>query len=263
MSDEALLRRALAALGPYRSELVVVGAWAHRLFERHPLAQPLDYPILSTKDADLAAPERLPVIGDPIPKLLVAEGFEQQITGQQALGVMKFVARDGDGFYVEFIAPLTGGETDRKGKSRDLVVVGGATAQRLRHVELLHIEPWEIALGGDVVARVANPASYLLQKVLTRRAGAGRAKRGKDLLYIYDTLQIFGARLSALQPLGARMMACLHLKHAENPWERLDYASAAPLAVKVAEATGRPSPPDTIGIERTCRFGLRCLFGGG
>ncbi|HQX64044.1 MAG TPA: GSU2403 family nucleotidyltransferase fold protein, partial [Thermomicrobiales bacterium] len=66
--DEALLRRALAALGPYRPELIVVGAWAHRFFERHPLAQPLAHPTLMTEDADLASPAKLATIGDPIPK---------------------------------------------------------------------------------------------------------------------------------------------------------------------------------------------------
>jgi len=60
--------------------------------------------------------------------------------------------------------------------------------------DLPHVGPHARALF-DAVARIANPASYLVQKVLTKREGAGRAKVGKDLLYIHDTLQMFGPRL--------------------------------------------------------------------
>lgn len=124
-----------------------------------------------TEDADLASPAKLATIGDPIPKRLEDADFERRMTGVEQLPVMKFFARENDVFYVEFIAPLIGGDSDRTGKPRTLVEVGGATAQLLRHVDLLRFEPWELDLGDGVIARIANPASYLAQKVLTRRDG--------------------------------------------------------------------------------------------
>lgn len=260
--DEALLRRALAALGPYRPELIVVGAWAHRFFERHPLAQPLAHPTLMTEDADLASPAKLATIGDPIPKRLEDADFERRMTGVEQLPVMKFFARENDVFYVEFIAPLIGGDSDRTGKPRTLVEVGGATAQLLRHVDLLRFEPWELDLGDGVIARIANPASYLAQKVLTRREGAGRHKYGKDLLYLHDTLQMFGPRLADLRELGARVLAQLSAKHAAKVrnFNFTSYPERLAQAAEIAHSTGRSSPPDAAAIADTCRVGFRMLF---
>lgn len=263
MSDEVYLRRALAALGPYAREVTIVGAWAHRLFERHPLAQPLGHDVLMTEDADLATPERLAVVGDPIPKRLEDAGFEPRLGGVDSLPVMKFVARDSDGFYVEFIAPLVGSATDRSGEPRRIVEIAGATAQLLRHVELLRFEPWEIVLGDGTLALVANPASYLVQKLLTRREGAGREKLGKDLLYVHDTLQMFGAQLHALRPQGARVLAQLHPKHAAKFRNGIGLAieTQSAVAAEIAASTGRPAPPSSAAIAATCRVGLAAIFG--
>ncbi|MBA3549569.1 MAG: hypothetical protein H0T76_24090 [Nannocystis sp.] len=262
--DEALLRRALAALGPYRSELVIVGAWAHRLFERHPLlACPLGHSPLMTEDADLASPAKLAIIGDPIPQRLADAGFDQRLTGTGPLPVMKFFARESNGFYIELIAPLIGGDSDRDGEPRTLVTVGGATAQLLRHVELLRFETWELELGDGVVARIANPASYLVQKILTRREGAGRDKYGKDLLYIHDTLLMFGPRLHEFRPLATRVLAQLPPKLAAKvrSFVFTSYPERLARAAEIALATGRPYPPDATAIANTCRVGFGTLFG--
>lgn len=108
---------------------------------------------------------------------------------------------------------------------------------------------------------MANPASYLVQKVLTKREGAGRAKVGKDLLYIHDTLQMFGPRLHERRPLGARVLALLHANHVKNFSDRILVTSAAPLAAEIAMSTGRPSPPSATVIATTCRVGLQKIFG--
>jgi len=260
--DESLLHRALAALGPYRSELIIVGAWAHRWFERHPLAQPLEHPTLMTEDADLASPEELEIVGAPIPVRLAEAGFDLRLAGKDRLPVMKFFARDGDGFYIELIAPLIGGEHTRDGEPRVLVTVGGASAQLLRHVELLLFEPWELKLDDELVARVTNPASYLVQKVLTRRGATRRDKYGKDLLYIYDTLQIFGPRLRDLRPQAARLLA-RYPRHVATV-RGIDFTAHPErlmLAAEIARSTGRPHPPDARAIAETCRAGFHALFG--
>lgn len=44
--------RLIDALEPWLSELVIVGAWAHRLFRYHPEAQRVGYEPLITLDTD-------------------------------------------------------------------------------------------------------------------------------------------------------------------------------------------------------------------
>ena len=55
--DRALLVTALRALHPSLPELVLAGAWAHRLYALHPLAVGRDdRQTLRTLDADIAIP---------------------------------------------------------------------------------------------------------------------------------------------------------------------------------------------------------------
>jgi hypothetical protein len=87
--------------------------------------------------------------------------------------------------------------------------IQGVSAEKLRHVDLLLACPWTVELtsaDGYAVGehplpiKICNPASYLAQKVLvlpSRRP----SKRGKDILYIHDTLLLFGAALDQLQAL--------------------------------------------------------------
>jgi hypothetical protein len=111
------------------------------------------------------------------------------------------------GLYVEFIAPLRGGGHTRTGAPDDTLSIAGITAARLRYVDLLLFEPWQLELtpgtgfelGADKLAvHVANAASYLAQKVLTLGRRQHPAKRFKDALYIHDTLTMFGDALSHL-----------------------------------------------------------------
>jgi hypothetical protein len=59
--DPDLFTRLIAALEPWLGQVVIVGGWVHRLYRLHPHAQLLDYPPLSTLDADVAVPAQLPV----------------------------------------------------------------------------------------------------------------------------------------------------------------------------------------------------------
>ena len=58
-------------------------------------------------------------------------------------------------------------------------------------------------LMGSLEARkiqIANPVSFVAQKVLIHEERK-REDRAKDILYIHDTLEVFGARLQELQEL--------------------------------------------------------------
>jgi hypothetical protein len=110
------------------------------------------------------------------------------------------------GFYAEFLTALQGDGLRRDGQ-RDLTVAkAGITAQKLRYLDMLLIAPWSIRIGPDIgtpVNRpvdilVPNPASFMVQKLLIQsRRNAN--KKAQDVLYIHDTLELFGGSLEKLR----------------------------------------------------------------
>ena len=80
----------------------------------------------------------------------------------------------------------------------------GITAQKLRYLDVLLIAPWTIALGPDTDipvkptnVLVPNPISFVVQKLLIHSKRPAN-KKAQDILYIHDTLQLFGASLDKL-----------------------------------------------------------------
>lgn len=109
------------------------------------------------------------------------------------------------GFYAEFLTPLFGAEHGRDRKAKATRRIAGVVSQQLRYLDVLPLATWTVSLGHsrgfpfedprDV--RIANPASFLAHKVLIHNKRT-RSKFAKDVLYIHDTLEIFGARLEDL-----------------------------------------------------------------
>lgn len=207
--------RTVEALGPYLDRLVFVGGWAHFLYTLRPEAAPLRFSPLMTKDADVAAPLDLPSRGSTIAQRLIDAGFRQQLSGDHIPPVSSYALGDGaDGYYVEFLAPLIGGERKRNGRLDATAKVGGVSAQKLRHLDVLLLSPWQVTIsleqgfpvGKPTAIRIPNPAAYLVQKVLVLRSRTP-GKQAKDVLYLHDTLAIFadafpvlGAAWAALKP---------------------------------------------------------------
>jgi len=114
-----------------------------------------------------------------------------------------YLGGETSGFYAEFLTPLVGSEYDRKHKRKTTLEVGGASTQQLRHIELLLTGPWPIHLEHAGLAariQIANPVTFLAQKILIHRKRE-RQDRAKDILYMRDTLEVFGARLPELADL--------------------------------------------------------------
>jgi hypothetical protein len=195
--------RTVEALRPYLDELVFVGGWAHFLYTTLPDATPLGFQPLLTEDADIAAPLGLRVRGRSIPELLLNAGFEQRLMGDHRPPIAEYALGDEDsGFYVEFLAPLVGGEVKRDGRPDVTTRVGGVSAQKLRYLDILLIRPRKVTLSSSIGIPVAsrtdiqipNPASYIVQKVLVLRKRQPPSAP-KDLLYIHDTLATFAEAL--------------------------------------------------------------------
>jgi hypothetical protein len=267
--------RIVQALGPYLDELVIVGAWCHRLLHFHPLAIPPAHAPLMSEDADVATPERLPVRRPSIGEALAAARFKPDFTGSDLLPVSKYYPDEDDrGLYLEFIAPLRGSGRTRTGDPDVTLAISGITAARLRYVELLLFEPWRLELtqgigfeiGADkLTVRVANAASYLAQKVLTLGRRPNLEKRSKDALYIHDTLTMFGDTLSSLRDQGERVLAQLPSRTRRELRAlrtRLFRDPALLLAASdIAAAAGRANPPSPATIEAVCTVGLETIFG--
>jgi hypothetical protein len=196
--------RLFAALEPWLDQIVIVGGWAHRLYRLHPDAQALDYPPLSTLDADVALSPTLMTGGPGIHARLLAFGFEEEFFGETRPPATHYhLGGETSGFYAEFLTPLVGSEYDRKQKRKAVMEVAGTSTQQLRHIELLLKSPWSIRVEHAEFAgriQIANPVAFLAQKILIHRRRE-RQDRAKDILYLRDTLEVFGARLADLAEL--------------------------------------------------------------
>lgn len=269
--ERAALARLLLALGPYRGDLVLIGGAAQGLFRLHPLSQPVDFPPLLTQDVDLALPAQLPLQEEDLRQLLLAAGFSERFLGKEHPPVTHYQLGDAPTFYAEFLVPLIGGSTHRHGGSEVTAQVAGVTAQRLRYLELLLVNPWSVLLTEPdypvgphaLEVRIGNATSYLAQKllILPRRTLPDRAK---DVLYIHDTLLTFGRSLGALRALWINTIRLLLHPRAAQLLRRApmtlfsEVTDLARQAARVGAEAGRAHSPDDIAA--VCRRGLAEIF---
>ena len=228
-----------------------------------------------TGDVDIAIPLRLPTGGESLADRLERHGFEPAFLGNDSPPVTHYqLGHDDDAFYVEFLAPLVGSGLRRDGSPGATAGIAGVTAQKLRHIDVLLNEPWTVRLteqGGFPVGRgaldvrIANPVSYLVQKILVlqdRKPG----DQAKDLLYIHDTVLILGDGLDELSSLWTRVAATLHVNVRKRVHARRAELFAAVTdrtrsAALIATSTGRADAPSAERLVATCRAGLARIFG--
>jgi hypothetical protein len=199
--------RLIQALDPWLDQLVVIGGWAHRLYRIHPLAQELDYPPLVTLDTDVAVPNRLPAGAANIAKRLREYDFNEDLLGDHQPPVTQYkLGSEDTGFYAEFLTPLTGSGYKRDGTPDTTVRVAGVSSQKLRYLDVLLEHPWIIELDKTVgfpldktsMVKIPNAATFLAQKLLIHELRE-RKHRAKDVLYIHDTIEVFGGSLDAIK----------------------------------------------------------------
>ncbi len=207
MQGAAEFARCVNALRPWLGTLVFAGGWAHRLHRDHALARPPEYEPIRTLDADVAFSPEEPLTGS-LETALSAAGFEETLFGEQNPPVTKYtLGKEHGGFYVEFLVPLHGSGKKRSGKPDDTLSMAGITAQKLRLLDLLLVDPWTATVSAEpghledpAEIRVPNAVSFIVQKLLIHAYRKPR-KRAQDILYIHDTLELFGPSLEALHEL--------------------------------------------------------------
>ncbi|TDQ93033.1 GSU2403 family nucleotidyltransferase fold protein [Paraburkholderia silvatlantica] len=224
MSDLAEFSQLAVTLEPWRARIVFVGGWAYWLYQYAPRAYKPDYAAIFTQDADVAYAEREALEGD-IKKALEGAGFKEEpnFAGDFKPPAMRYtLGEQAKGFYAEFLTPLTGSPMRRNKVTKQFEpdateANAGVVAQKLRHLEVLLHEPWLVTIPaedsglGEVVAdlRVPNPVSFMIQKLLIRDDRIPK-KRAQDVLYVYDTLYMFGGAIEDdLAPIWRRLEGAL------------------------------------------------------
>jgi hypothetical protein len=228
------------------------------------------YQPLLTRDTDLAFANEAPLEGD-IKAALVDAGFQEQLSGDHRPPVTHYTLGEDDaGFYAEFLTPLHGSGVKRSGAPDATMSKAGITAQKLRHLEILLVNPWVIKVGpahGVPLARpldlqVANATSFIAQKLLIQEHRSA-AKRAQDVLYIHDALELFGASLPELKGLWQRhVRPALGAKTARHVVELAEQSFAAVTDV-IREAASIPQDrritPDRM--RAACQLALAEMLG--
>jgi hypothetical protein len=268
--DLAFFARLINALRPWLGQVVIAGGWAQRLHRVHPLARALEYPSLLTRDADVALDPAVAPHGDEIRTSLETAGFTGEFLGenrQPPITQYRLGDRSSTS-YAEFLVPLVGSGIRRNGQPDITVSVGGVSAQKLRHLDVLLLVPWSITLtpssavpvSPPATVRMPNPVTYIVQKLLIHGRRKTTDEQAKDLLYIHDTLQTFGG---ALPELNAIWRADVKPHFHKNQIREVSQVITATLgsltdtvrqAVVEARGAGRKLSSDQL--AETCRLGL-------
>lgn len=274
MSDLAEFTKLAVTLEPWRRQIVFVGGWAYRLYRYEVRAHKPEYEAIFTQDADVAYKEREALVGD-IKEALAGAGFEEKLNGDFKPPAARYSLGDeANGFYAEFLTPLTGSGKKRNKQTREFEedateINGGVIAQKLRHLEVLLHAPWVVSIPAaesgideDIAGlSIPNPVSFIIQKILIRDLRAAD-KRPQDVLYIHDTLELFGASIDELVPIwkdleetltdGQRKLVRGGVQELFSEVnDTLREAAAIP-------SDRRPAPEDML---KLCQFGFDELFG--
>ncbi|HKX46410.1 MAG TPA: GSU2403 family nucleotidyltransferase fold protein [Planctomycetota bacterium] len=260
MSDLVLVR-ALAELQPLRDALVVAGGAAHRLFPRHELGRMPAWELLTTEDVDVAARRELELAhadSTRVRDALQRAGFEERLVGAER-AAHRYVLPGAEG-YLEFLAPRVGSGRRRDGTPVGEFHFGGVVAQVLPDVALLLHAPWAALLADAVEVSVVNPIAYLCQKLVVLPERHPWSKRAKDLLYVYDTLAVFEARLPELVRRAPVLRPPLTPKQARRIAKVLDshftqITDDLREAARIAAAQ-RTAPPSPEQMARACSAAL-------
>ena len=202
MNDLQPFATLIRALDPWRGKLVFIGGWAHRLHRLDPRANQLEYQPVFTRDTDLAFANTEPIEGN-IKTALLEHGFKEELSGEHKPPVTHYtLGQEQKGFYAEFLTPLVGSGMKRGGAVDATLEKAGVSAQKIRHLDILLVQPWTIKLeplhgfplSAPVDIQVANPLCFMVQKFLIQKYRKPD-KQAKDILYIFDTLELFGTLL--------------------------------------------------------------------
>jgi hypothetical protein len=270
VDDLTAIARLIDALEPWLPQLVIVGGWAHQLHRLHPDAGHPKYAPLRTRDADLAFSLHERLAGN-IAAALKAADFVEEFSSDFTPPIAQYhLGREDEGFYAEFLTPLEGDGRNRDGTPSETIAKAGITAQKLRHLDLLLIEPWTfrvdhtvgIPVSRAIDVRIANPIVFIAQKLLIQKQRKPR-KRAQDVLYIHDTLELFSGHLEQLRSSWKERLRTNIPRKTAQRIERLSAEQFSVVTDIIRDAARIPSSrrltPEQLQV--TCAYGLGEIFG--
>lgn len=269
MNDLEAFVRLAQALAPWSGQLVYVGGWAHRIHRMDPRANTPSYQTVFTKDTDLAFAAAEPIEGD-IKAALEKSGFKEQLSGESKPPVAHYtLGAEGEGFYAEFLTPLVGSGMKRSGKPDATLAKAGISAQKIRHLDILLVDPWVVKLhsenassGTSLDIQVANPLAFMVQKFLIQDQRPEK-KRAQDILYIFDTIGLFGGQMEAFQKMWEEVIGPA-LGKSRDQVLKLNESTFSKVTDDVRNAALIPQDRKLTAdeIQSTCQLAFEKIFGG-
>ena len=270
MNDLEAFAKLVQAIDPWRGQLVFIGGWSHRLHTLHPNASPLDFQPVFTRDTDLAFHNKVPLAGN-IKDALIAKGFKEDLSGEARPPAAHYkLGNDSSGFYAEFLTPLVGSGIKRTGEPDATMLAGGISAQKIRHLGILLTDPWvvtvgpmnEVPLDVPVTLQVANPLCFMVQKFLIKEQRPAH-KRQQDLLYVFDTVQLFGHMLPQLKENWEKVIApSLDARAVETVVrECAESFNTVTDSIRAAANIPQDRKVDPEELRATCRYVFQQILG--
>lgn len=269
MNDLEAFVRLTQALAPWSGQLVYVGGWAHRIHRLDPRANTPPHQAVFTKDTDLAFAAAEPIEGD-IKAALERSGFKEQFSGESQPPVAHYtLGAEGEGFYAEFLTPLAGSGMKRSGQPDATLAKAGITAQKIRHLDILLVDPWVVKLHSEnaplktsLDIQVANPLAFMVQKFLIQDQRPAK-KRAQDILYIFDTIGLFGGQMEAFQKMWKEAVGPA-LGRSRDEVLKLNESTFSKVTDDVRNAALIPQDRKLTAdeIQSTCQFAFEQIFGG-
>ena len=265
MEDMEAFARLVTALRPWLGQLVVVGGWAHRLHRFHRLATPPDHLPLRTRDADLAFSPDEALAGD-VRTALTDAGFTEQLFGDDAPPATHYRTRRGGRRVLRGVPDTSLRQRDEAREARCHRV--GQPASRRRSCgtwTFCSLKPWSVRVGperevpiaADVELFVPNPTSFIVQKLLIH-SDRPPHKKAQDILYIHDTLELFGGSLGELRRLWLEdVRPAMPAKTARRA-EAVARELFAEVTDTIREAARIPQDRQLApeNVQRACEYGL-------
>ena len=186
------LIKTLILVKDYLPEIVLGGGWVPLMYQHYFLGNKSIFPIL-TKDIDFMINNKVPVIADKsIDTILTEAGLKPEFYGDGIKPVVHYTGKIGvHGVAIEFLTDLKG-----KGDKNVIEVQQGLNAEALRYISLSvdHTIKVEIddalKYGADstLQVRIPNPGAFVFHKGLVFPLRKDRAKKEKDLSYIFGVI---------------------------------------------------------------------------
>ena len=144
----------------------------------------------------------------------------------------------------------------------------GITAQKIRYLDILLVDPWVVKLSPEnaplkkpLDIQVANPLAFMVQKFLIQEHRPPR-KRAQDILYIFDTIGLFGGQMESFHKMWKEVIGPA-LGKSRADVLRLNESTFSKVTDDVRNAALIPkdSKLSADEIQSTCQFAFEQIFG--